>query len=137
MSVLKKVSSVFLCYCHRDQSIVHDLWARLKKDGVVVWLDKENLLPGQDWQKTIGKAIRKSDVMLVCLSRNFSKPKGYRHEELRLAFEKTDLLSEDEIFIIPVRLEDCEMPAPLRRLQRVDLYKRGGYKKLLLVLKET
>jgi hypothetical protein len=136
MSVLKKVSNVFLCYSHRDQTIVHDLWSRLKKDGVDVWLDRENLLPGQDWQKTIWKTIRKSDVLIVCLSRNFSKPGGYRHEELRLAFERADLLADGEIFIIPVNLEECEMPRSLRHLHRVDLYKRGGYKKLLLVLKE-
>ena len=137
MPVLKKASKVFLCHSHRDQNIVHDLWSRLKKDGLDVWLDGENLLPGQNWQRTIQRTILKSDALIVCLSRNFSRPKGYRHEELKFALEKADLLPDGEIFIVPVRLEECEMPESLRHLHRVDLFKRGGYKKLLLVLKET
>ncbi len=61
---------------------------------------------------------------------------GYRHEELKLALEKTELLDEDKVFIIPVRLEKCEMPESLGRLQRVDLFEAGGYKKLIRALRQ-
>jgi len=74
-------------------------------------------------------------VVLVCLSRNFDKQQGYRHEELKLALEKANFLPNDEVFIIPVRLEKCDMPNSLRHLHRVDLFKAGGYKKLVNALK--
>jgi hypothetical protein len=75
-------------------------------------------------------------LIIVCLSRGFEKQQGYRHEELKLALEKANFLPDDEIFIIPVRLEECDMPEALRRLHRVDLFKTGGYKKLLQALRE-
>lgn len=104
-------------------------------DGLNVWLDAERLQPGQDWQKEIRDALLKCDVVIVCLSGRFDKKHGYRHEELKLALEKANFLPDDEVFIIPVRLEKCDMPEALRHLHRVDLFKAGGYKKLVRSLK--
>ena len=105
------------------------------KDGSNVWLDVERLQPGQDWQNEIRNALLKCDVVIVCLSRNFDKQHGYRHEELKLAIEKANFLPNDEVFIIPVRLEECDMPKSLSHLHRVDLFKAGGYKKLIRALR--
>ncbi len=127
-------NNVFLVHAHSDKAAVHKLYSRLIKDGVRAWLDAENLQPGQDWQREIRKAILKSDVVIVCLSRGFDQQPGYRHEELKIALEKAKLLTDNEIFIIPVRLEKCDMPAALRHLHRVDLFETGGYQKLLRVL---
>ena len=131
----KTTRKVFLSYSHKDHKSVHALWLRLNKDGVAAWLDKENLQPGQDWQNEIRRAILQSDVVIVCLSQGFNHQQGFRYEELKIALEKARWLEKD-VFIIPVRLEECDMPQSLRHLHRVDLFKRGGYKKLLLVLKE-
>ena len=122
---------VFLVHAHSDKEAVHKLYTRLIKDGIHAWLDAENLQPGQDWQSEIRKAILKSDAVIVCLSQGFDKQHGYRHEELKIALDKAKLLIGDEIFIIPVRLEECDMPESLRHLHRVDLFKPGGFKKLL------
>ncbi|MEP7134518.1 MAG: toll/interleukin-1 receptor domain-containing protein [Chloroflexota bacterium] len=127
---------VFLVHAHSDKDTVHKLYTRLLKDGIHVWLDAENLQPGQDWQNEIRKAILKSDVVIVCLSRGFDKQHGYRHEELKIALDKAKLLIGDEIFIIPVRLEQCDLPDSLRHLHRVDLFNAGGYKKLVSVLRD-
>jgi len=135
--ILKKTSlKTFLCHSHSDREAVHALWSRLKKDGVDVWLDRENLQPGQNWEREIRKAIIKSDVVVVCLSRGFNKQKGFRHEELKIALEKTDLIPEGELFIIPVRLEECDVPKSLGHLHRVDLFEAGGYKKLVRALQK-
>lgn len=72
---------------------------------------------------------------MVCLSQAFDRHKGYRHEELKIALGKARLLPDDEIFIIPVRLEKCDMPDSLGHLHRVDLFEPGGYKKLIRVLR--
>jgi len=134
---LKKDSlRAFLCHSHRDREAVHVLWSRLKRDGVVVWLDSENLEPGQDWEREIRKAIIKSDVVIACLSRGFNKQKGFRHKELKIALEKTNLIVDDRVFIIPVRLEECAMPAALSHLHRVDLFEADGYKKLIRALQK-
>lgn len=127
---------IFLLHARSDGEIVARLYNRLVKAGANVWLDKKNLLPGQDWQSEIRLAIHGSDIVIVCLSKKFNKQGGYRHEEVRIALEKANLLPEGAIFIVPVRLEKCETPEPLLRWQRVDLFETGGFKKLLTALKE-
>ncbi|MCC6499695.1 MAG: toll/interleukin-1 receptor domain-containing protein [Anaerolineales bacterium] len=124
----------FLIHAHSDQDEVHKLHQRLRRDGIDVWLDAANLQPGQDWQSEIRKAILTSDAVVVCLSRAFNKQHGYRHEELKLALDKASLLV-DEVFIIPARLEDCDMPESLRHLHRVDLFVKGGYRRLVRALR--
>ena len=132
----KQAAKVFLCYSHADQDAVHALYSRLKKEGMEVWLDREKLLPGQNWEDEIRKAIIRSQVVIVCLSRHFNKQKGYRHEELKIALEKAVLLPDGEIFIIPARLEKCDSPDSLRHLHRVDLFEADGYRKLMQALKK-
>jgi hypothetical protein len=135
MSNTKRNLNVFLCYAHNDRETVHNLYRRLTENGVRAWLDSQSLQPGQNWQREIRKAILNSDVVLVCLSQKFNEQHGYRHEELKLALEKANLLEAGEIFIIPVRLEKCDMPELLSHLHRVDVFETGGYKKLLRALK--
>ena len=135
MSETKRSFNIFLCYAHSDREVVHNLYRSMKDDGINIWLDSENLQPGQDWQQEIRKAILKSDAILVCLSREFNKQHGFRYEELKLALKKARSLPDDEIFVIPVRLEKCDMPESLRHLHRVDLFEATGYKKLIRTLK--
>jgi hypothetical protein len=67
----KRPLKVFLCHAHADRDPVRGLpeGTRLttlalagsaREDGVDVWLDKEKLLPGQDWELEIRKAMRES-----------------------------------------------------------------------------
>ncbi|HAV78108.1 MAG TPA: hypothetical protein DCX53_12230 [Anaerolineae bacterium] len=135
MKRLAQKENIFIIHAHRDREAVHNLYQSLVDDGLNAWLDAERLQPGQDWQSEIRNALLKCDAVIVCLSRSFDKQQGYRHEELKLALEKANFLPGDEVFIIPVRLEKCDMPESLRHLHRVDLFKAGGYKMLLGALR--
>jgi hypothetical protein len=133
---LSKQLQIFLLHARRDERIVRRLYRRLLRDGADVWLDQAKLLPGQDWQYEIHQAIHGSDVVIACLSRRFNKEGGYRHEELRIAVEKANSLPDRKIFLIPARLEQCDMPALLQRWQCVDLFEGEGYKSLIRALRE-
>ena len=126
---------VFLCHAHSDAVAVHDLYRRLVRDGVDVWLDKESLLPGQDWKLEIRKAVRNANVVVVCLSKQFNQA-GFRQVEVRLAIETAMEQPEGEIFIIPVRLEECDTPDSLSKWQWVDLFEGSGYRRLTLAFDE-
>jgi hypothetical protein len=127
---------VFLAHARGDQEDVRNLCRRLTRDGVRAWLDQEKLLPGEDWDYEIRKAVRASQVVIVCLSKKFNRQRGYRQKEVRIALEEAERLPEGRIFIIPARLEACELPESLRRWQRVDLYEVDGYRKLLQALRK-
>jgi hypothetical protein len=133
---LSRPLRIFLLHARSDEGAVRRLYHRLIRAGADVWLDRESLFPGQDWQSQIRQAILSSDIVIVCLSNAFNRQGGYRHEEVRIALEKANLLPDNMLFIIPARLEECELPEPLRRWQRVDLFEADGYNQLLSALKE-
>lgn len=133
MSSSQRLLKVFLSHAHLDAAIVHKLYKRLVDDGIDAWIDKEKLIPGQDWELEIRKAVRESDVVIVCLSQQFNR-RGYRQKEVRIALDEADMIPEGEIFIIPARLEECENLESLRRWHRVDLFTKDGYEKLMLAL---
>jgi hypothetical protein len=130
----KRPLHVFLSYAHADREAVHTLYRRLIKDGVDAWLDKEKLLPGQDWDLEIRKAVRSVDVVIVCLSKQFNQA-GFRQKEVRIALNEADMKPEGDIFIIPARLDECETLESLRKWHWVDLFVENGYDMLVSALK--
>jgi len=130
----KRPLKVFLCHAHADRDTVRALYNRLVKDGVDAWLDKEKLLGGADWEYEIRKAVRESDVVIVCHSQQFNQ-RGFRQKEVKIALEEADLLPKGEIFIIPVRLEECDVLDDLRRWHWVDLFETDGYERLMRALR--
>jgi tetratricopeptide (TPR) repeat protein len=125
----KRPLKVFLCHAHADRDAVRALYTRLTNDGVDAWLDKAKLLPGQDWELEIKKAVREADVVVVCLSKQFNQA-GFRQKEVRLALDTAMEKPEGEIFIIPARLEECDTLESLRKWHWVDLFDKGGYDQL-------
>ena len=124
----------FLCHASADKPAVRALYRRLRDHGFDPWLDEENLVPGQDWQLEISKAVRSADVVLVCLSRLSASKEGFVQKEIKFALDAADEKPEGVVFIIPARLEDCEVPERLKRWQWVNLFEREGYNKLLRAL---
>ena len=135
MPETKRLLKVFLCHAHSDAAAVYDLYRRLVQDGVDAWLDKESLLPGQDWELEIRRAVRNADIVIVCLSKRFNQA-GFRQKEVRLALDTALKQPEGEIFIIPVRLEECENLESLSKWQWVDLFDEAGYRRLMLAFHE-
>lgn len=126
---------VFLCHSSADKPFVRDLYNKLEADGFDPWLDEKKLLPGQDWQLEIKKAVGNSDIVIVCLSRTSVSKKGYVQTEIRIALDVADEQPEGTIFIIPLKLEECQIPDRLRRWQWVNYFEANAYDKLLLSLK--
>ncbi len=120
----------FLCHSSGDKPRVRKLHDLLKADGYAPWLDAINLLPGQDWEAEIKKAVRGSHVVIVCLSNGSTTKAGFVQKEIRQALDVADEQPEGRIFIIPARLEDCDVPDRLSRWHWVDLFQEDGYTQL-------
>jgi uncharacterized protein DUF4407/TIR domain-containing protein len=67
---------VFLCHSSHDKPAIRELQKRLAENHIEPWLDEQNILPGQDWNHEIIGAVRKCDVVLICLSRGSTTKKG-------------------------------------------------------------
>ena len=127
---------VFLCHSSGDKPAVRELYRRLLGERVAPWLDEENLLPGQDWEREIKREIHRTDVVIVCFSRSSTTKSGYIQKEIRIVLDEAERKPEGTIFVIPARLEDCVVPDRLAQWQRVDLCKDHEYEKLLRVLRK-
>lgn len=116
----QKQLKIFLSHASQDKRQVRNLCKRLRGDGFDPWLDEERLLPGQDWDLEIEKALRASDAILLCFSELSVAKEGYIQREYKRAMRYLEEKPEGTIFVIPVRLDDCELPHFIREIQWVD-----------------
>ncbi len=131
----KRPLKVFLCHARDDKSKARELYRYLKKRGIQPWLDAENLLPGQNWQTEIPQAIETSDAIIICLSKSSVDKEGYVQKEIKFALDKALEMPEGRIFIIPARLDECDVPRSLGNYQWVDLFEENGHQRLMKSLK--
>ena len=127
---------VFLCHSSGDKSSVREIYEKLRADGFDPWLDEEKLLPGQSWKLEIQKAVRDSDAVIVTLSESSINRSGFLQKEIVYALDAAQEKAEGQIFLIPARLERCEVPERLRDWHWVDLFDEKGYSRMYLALQQ-
>ena len=130
---------VFLCHSSNDKPTVRELYQKLHAEPwIEPWLDEEELYPGQDWNMEIEKAVEAADAIIVCLSKGSITKEGYVQRELRTVLDFADYKPEGTLYIIPVRLEECEPPRRLRAWQYADYFegqRERAFQRLLVSLK--
>ncbi len=144
-----KPGRVFLSYVKEDSSAVDWLQDLLEAAGIKVWRDTADLWPGADWRYEIRRAISRDALIFVaCFSSyGIAKRTDRQNEELSLAIDEIRKLPAHETWLIPVRLDDCEIPdrpidgtRTLTSLQPVDLFGPGaeqGARRLVDIVRRT
>ncbi len=135
-----KNKKVFISYAREDANSAKKLYKDLSDAGLEPWLDLESLLPGQRWKSVISDAIRKSSYFIPLLSSNSVGKRGFVQKELKEALDVLDEIPSSEIFVIPVRLNDCDISDPrLEEIHRVDVFNNWdeGLKKVLFSMGVT
>ncbi len=127
---------VFLCYARPDQERVIEIYEKLESDGIRPWLDVKSLVAGENWQHAIRNAIQQADFFLVCLSSNSVNKRGFLQREIRIALDKLQGMLAEDIYLIPMLLEECRVPAPLDTFQWLDMSVAEGYAHLLHAIRE-
>jgi TIR domain/Effector-associated domain 7 len=128
------MANVFISYAREDEDTALEIYRMLEGEGFNVWLDKKNLMPGQDWKTEIEKAIKDSAVFIACLSSSSVNKTGFVQAELKRALDVADLMPEEKIFIIPLRLNDCPVPYKLQNLQWLDYFDSNSKGKLIMAI---
>lgn len=127
---------IFISYAREDSDVAQRLYDDLRREGIELWYDKENLLPGKDWKIEIEKAVSDSTIFLPLLSSKSVSKRGFTQVELKRALDVIDEKPEGSMFIIPIRLDDCKVDTRLQHIQWLDLFPSysEGLKKLIDVL---
>lgn len=120
---------IFISYSYADSDRVHELSRRLSLEGFSPWTDTQ-ILGGEPIDNRIRKEIQSSDFFLACLSKNYLNSEWSLSEtEYALVYLREKL--DSDIYVIPVRLEDCEVPENLARFSSVDLFTENGWARLV------
>ena len=114
---------VFIGYASEDFSRARRLYRDLKAAGFQPWLDREKLLPGQNWPRAIERAIEVADIAILCFSQRSVSRRSYFHSELRHVLACAERMPLEGVFFVPVRFDACDVPLSVsRQYQWVDLF---------------
>ena len=129
---------IFLAHASEDKPAVLALHERLKQAGYKPWLDKKDLIPGQNWRSVIPKAIADSQLFIACLSQRSIAKQGFVQREFKMALNQYADRPPNSIYLIPLRLDECEIPdlrqeeygLNLRDLHWLDYWEEDGFEQL-------
>jgi hypothetical protein len=121
----------FMSYVREDSGEADMLQRALEAAGVRVWRDTADLWPGENWRAKIRDAITHDAlVFIACFSsHSAARRKSYQNEELLVAIEELRSRRPNDPWLIPVRLDDCDIPGfelgagrTLASIQQVDVF---------------
>ncbi|MDP9317054.1 MAG: toll/interleukin-1 receptor domain-containing protein [Chloroflexota bacterium] len=128
---------IFLGYEHEDQQSVRRLYNRMRNDGFEPWMQEIDVLPGQDAESEVHRAVLGADVIVVCLSGASINKDGNLRGDTQLVLDIADQQPRRGIYVVPVKLEECTTPERLQRLRAVKLFEPDGYEQLVLSLRHV
>jgi len=113
--------TVFLCHASLDKPKVREIRDWLVDKGFAPWIDEANLLPGSEWRVEIKRAIATCDIFLVLLSSNSITKRGFVQAEIRCGLDELLNVPTGQVFVVPAKLEACDLPENLSHLHAVDI----------------
>jgi hypothetical protein len=122
--------SCFLSYSSKDDTFAVRLHDALQARGIRCWLDKHEILPGDNVAKKVGEGIRLWDKVLLCCSRNSLSPATgwWVTDEIERALGKERQLQrerqEETLAVIPLNLDDFLFDAACSHEHQPTLAKR-------------
>jgi len=125
---------VFINYAHEDLASARKLFEQLRANkDIEPWFDKESLMPGMRWRPEIRKAIREADFFIALMSRSSTGRRGFVNTELKNGLEVLQEFPEGQIYFIPVRLDDCDVPFSIKEIQYVDFFPdwNSGFRRVI------
>lgn len=123
---------VFVSYTAADRDIVEPIVDALINSGINAWMDKKQLKAGQNWNFEIRRALDKSVLIVAFISSRSTNKRGYVQRELRLALEKAEEKLIDDVYLIPVLIdEDATIPDQIKDLQFIRIEDERFQEKLI------
>ena len=111
---------IFISYAKEDFIYAERLYNYLEDNGFKPWIDKEGILPGQDWNFVIKKELREANYIILILSDISVQKRGYIQRELKTALDYVEEKLEDDIYLIPLKINNCVVPEKLSRFQWLE-----------------
>lgn len=112
---------IFLSYAREDGERANRIYSMINRHDRPVFYDKMSLIPGMDWREEIERSLEKCKLVLILCSRHTVEKEGFIQKEIRLALERSEMMPEGRIFIIPIRFDEADVPRKIARYQWIDI----------------
>lgn len=103
---------IFISFSRKDKNFAEKLTNHLTHAGYEVWIDLQNISIGEVWSDETARGIERADIFIVLLSKN-ALSSQWVEREIFLAQRVGKKL-------IPILIEDTEIPPALINLQYID-----------------
>ncbi len=114
---------VFISYAKEDFDAAKKIYGDLKSYGLVPWMDRFDILPGEIWDIAIAQAIRQKNCFLALFSSKSKDNQSDIHKEIHEAISVFKKMPDRKILIIPVCIDKCNIvDETFAKFQRVDLF---------------
>ena len=97
---------VFLSYSRIDSTMIESIAKWLLGQGVSVWFDQWNLVPGEPWQPALEKGIAESETLCAFVGSSGLGP--WAETETRAAIERQVNDSSKNFRVIPLLLPSIQ-----------------------------
>ena len=135
LAKVERAPELFLSYARADAEKVKPIYDKLRKSGYAPWMDTEDILAGERFETKISRAIKKTDFFLAFLSASSVDRRGVLRTEVRQALAKWKEMLEDDIYLIPIRLEPLEIPEELADFNSLDVFAPNWWDRLVRAIK--
>jgi len=127
---------VFLSHSSKDKWFVRRIATDLKRAGVIPWVDEWQIHAGESIPQKVSDGIKHSDSVIVVLSENAI---GSKWVEREWQTKYWDEIQRDQVLVIPVLIEDCQIPELLKTKRYADFRQdyNDGFTDLLLALPQN
>lgn len=98
---------IFISYSHEDKSFVDKFATQLVQNNIIVWMDRWELNIGDSIIDKVQDAVEGASALLVILSKN-SVDSPWCKRELSAGLLRE--LEEKRVVVMPVLIEDCDIP---------------------------
>ncbi|CAB3670621.1 TIR domain-containing protein [Achromobacter aegrifaciens] len=127
-----KGARVFISHSSTDKSFVRGLAVDLSALGHQPWLDEWEILAGESIVERVGAGVEDADLVIVVLSRHAIASQWVENEWQAKYWTE---VRERRVAVIPVVIDDCEIPILLRTKKYVDF--RENYASALELLSKS
>lgn len=127
---------VFISYCHEDRDVAHLVCEGLEKEGIGCWMAPRNVRPGENWGRSIIKALGSSKVMVLIFSEHTNESRHVNNEIERAVSHRVPIIpfridpvqpSEDlELFISSCHWLDAVQPPLEPKIAELTRAVRGA-----------
>jgi hypothetical protein len=102
---------IFISYSHADAQLAHTLADELRSRGADIWIDTEELRLGDSLIERIAEAINQGDFLAALVSPASVESEWCKRE---LALAITQGINNRRVTVLPLQVEEVEMPPMLR-----------------------